>query len=155
MLKRAKRLEPVIQMAEEKEREAAARLARTQQQLQQAEQQLAGLEQYRNDYQQQWITRGQAGVTGEWLMNYQRFLSQLEIAIEQQRNSVRWHQQNVAKVRVQWQQLYARLEGLKKLVQRYHDQARHAADRQEQKAMDEMAARAGQLNKNRGASDDY
>ncbi|MFB1011947.1 MAG: flagellar export protein FliJ [Thiopseudomonas sp.] len=155
MLKRAKRLEPVIQMAEEKEREAAARLARTQQQLQQAEQQLAGLEQYRNDYQQQWITRGQAGVTGEWLMNYQRFLSQLETAIEQQRNSVRWHQQNVAKVREQWQQLYARLEGLKKLVQRYHDQARHAADRQEQKAMDEMAARAGQLNKNRGTSDDY
>lgn len=155
MLKRAKRLQPVIEMAEEKEREAAARLAKMQQQLQQAEQQLAGLEQYRTDYQQQWIQRGQGGVTGEWLMNYQRFLSQLETAIQQQRNSVNWHRQNVAKVREQWQQLYARLEGLKKLVQRYHDQARHAADRQEQKAMDEMAARAGTLRKNQGASDDY
>lgn len=155
MLKRAKRLQPVIEMAEEKEREAAARLAKMQRQLQQAEEQLAGLEQYRSDYQQQWIERGQGGVTGEWLMNYQRFLSQLETAIEQQRNSVDWHQQNVAKVREQWQQLYARLEGLKKLVQRYHDQARHAADRQEQKAMDEMAARAGQLTRHPGASDDY
>ncbi len=147
MLKKAKRLAPVIEMAEQTEREAAGQLARLQQQLQQAEQQLTGLEQYRNDYQQQWITRGQTGVTGEWLMNYQRFLSQLETAIDQQRKSVGWHRRNCDKARDQWRQAYARLEGLKKLVQRYHDQARHAAERQEQKAMDEMAARAGQLHR--------
>lgn len=145
MLKKAKRLAPVIEMVEQTEQEAAGKLAKLQQQLLQAEQQLAGLEQYRNDYQQQWITRGQTGVTGEWLMNYQRFLSQLETAIEQQRNSVQWHQRNAEKARAQWQQAYTRLEGLKKLVQRYHDQARHIADRQEQKDMDEMAARAGLL----------
>lgn len=145
MLKKAKRLAPVIEMAEQTEQEAAGKLAKLQQQLLQAEQQLAGLEQYRNDYQQQWITRGQTGVTGEWLMNYQRFLSQLETAIEQQRNSVQWHRRNAEKARAQWQQAYTRLEGLKKLVQRYHDQARHIADRQEQKDMDEMAARAGLL----------
>lgn len=145
MLKKAKRLAPVIEMAEQTEQEAAGKLAKLQQQLLQAEQQLAGLEQYRNDYQQQWITRGQTGVTGEWLMNYQRFLSQLETAIEQQRNSVQWHQRNAEKAREQWQKAYTRLEGLKKLVQRYHDQARHIADRQEQKDMDEMAARAGLL----------
>lgn len=145
MLKKAKRLAPVIEMVEQTEQEAAGKLAKLQQQLLQAEQQLAGLEQYRNDYQQQWITRGQTGVTGEWLMNYQRFLSQLETAIEQQRNSVQWHQRNAEKAREQWQKAYTRLEGLKKLVQRYHDQARHIADRQEQKDMDEMAARAGLL----------
>ena len=145
MLKKAKRLAPVIEMAEQTEQEAAGKLAKLQQQLLQAEQQLAGLEQYRNDYQQQWITRGQTGVTGEWLMNYQRFLSQLETAIEQQRNSVQWHQRNAEKARAKWQKAYTRLEGLKKLVQRYQDQARHIADRQEQKDMDEMAARAGLL----------
>ncbi|TDQ40065.1 flagellar export protein FliJ [Thiopseudomonas denitrificans] len=147
MLKKAGRLAPVVEMAGQAERDAAAKLAKLQVQLQQAEQQLAGLEQYRNDYQQQWITRGQTGVSGEWLMNYQRFLSQLETAIEQQRSSVQWHARNVEKAREQWRQAYARLEGLKKLVQRYHDQARQMADRQEQKAMDEMAARAGHLNR--------
>ena len=147
MLKKAKRLAPVIEMAEQAEREAAGKLAKLQQQLQQAQQQLAGLEQYRSDYQQQWITRGQTGVSGEWLMNYQRFLSQLETAIEQQRNSVQWHARNVEKAREQWREVYARLEGLKKLMQRYHDQARQTAERQEQKAMDEMAARAGLLNR--------
>lgn len=150
MLKKAQRLAPVVEMAEETEREAVGKLAKQQLQLQQAEQQLLGLEQYRNDYQQQWISRGQSGVTGEWLMNYQRFLSQLETAIDQQRKSIQWHSQNVDKAREQWRQAYARLEGLKKLVQRYHDQARQRADRQEQKDMDEMAARAGQLNKHPG-----
>lgn len=150
MLKKAQRLAPVVEMAEETEREAVGKLAKQQLQLQQAEQQLVGLEQYRNDYQQQWISRGQSGVTGEWLMNYQRFLSQLETAIDQQRKSIQWHCQNVDKAREQWRQAYARLEGLKKLVQRYHDQARQRADRQEQKDMDEMAARAGQLNKHPG-----
>lgn len=152
MLKKARRLAPVITMAEETEREAAAKLARHQLQLQQAEQQLVGLEQYRHDYQQQWISRGRSGVTGEWLISYQRFLSQLETAIEQQRKSIQWHSQNVDKAREQWRQAYARLEGLKKLVQRYHEQARQRADRQEQKDMDEMAARAGQLNRHSGDS---
>lgn len=155
MLKRAKRLAPVVDMAEQTEREAASKLAKLQKQLQQAEQQLAGLEQYRTDYQQQWINRGQQGVTGEWLMNYQRFLSQLETAISQQRNSVQWHAGNVDKAREQWRQAYARLEGLKKLVQRYHEQARQQAERQEQKAMDEMAARAGTLTRRTGGTDEY
>lgn len=143
MLKRVQRLLPVIQMAEDAEREAAAALAGAQQQLQAAQAQLQGLEQYRTDYQQQWLTRGQGGVTGEWLMNYQRFLSQLEVAISQQRNNIRWHEQNVHKARELWKKAYTRLEGLRKLVQRYREQAQHQANKAEQKAMDEIAQRLG------------
>lgn len=143
MLKRVKRLLPVVQMAEDAERDAAGKLAKTQQQLMQAESQLQGLEQYRGDYQQQWQKQGQMGVSGEWLMNYQRFLSQLETAIEQQRNSIKWHQQNVDKARDLWQKAYARLEGLRKLVQRYQEQALQLANKIEQKEMDEIAQRLG------------
>lgn len=143
MRKKIQRLLPVVQMAEDAEREAAARLAKAQQQLQQAQQQLEGLEQYRNDYQQQWVQQGQQGVTGEWLMNYQRFLSQLEVAIEQQRNNLRWHNTNVDKLRQMWQQTYARLEGLKKLIEKYRTQIQQIADKREQKEMDEFAQRIG------------
>lgn len=143
MLKRAKRLMPVVQMAEEAEREAATKLAAAQQQLAGAQAQLEGLEQYRADYQQQWLARGQTGVTGEWLMSYQRFLSQLEVAIAQQRNNIRWHEQNVNRVREVWKNAYTRLEGLRKLVERYRLQARQQADKLEQKAMDEIAQRLG------------
>jgi flagellar FliJ protein len=138
---RAARLAPVVEMAEKDERDAAALLGRCQGQLQQAEMQLGDLERYRGDYQQQWMTEGQHGVSGQWLINYQRFLSQLETAIGQQRNSVQWHRSNVLKAREAWQQRYARLEGLRKLIKRYLDEARMAEDKREQKLLDELAQR--------------
>lgn len=112
MEKRAARLAPVVDMASKAERDAATQLGRCQQQLLAAQQKLAELERYRNDYQQQWISQGQKGVSGQWLMNYQRFLSQLETAVAQQANSVTWHREAVDKARLNWQERYARLEGL-------------------------------------------
>lgn len=141
MNKRAQRLLPVIDMAQTAEQEAAAKLRQYQAALQQAQQQLQNLEHYRDDYQQQWIDKGQTGVSGQWLMNYQRFLSQLEVAIEQQQKSLAWHENNVRSSQMVWQQAYARLEGLRKLVQRYREEAQKAADKQEQKLLDEMAQR--------------
>ncbi|WP_405120465.1 flagellar export protein FliJ [Pseudomonas leptonychotis] len=138
---RAARLAPVIAMAERAEREAAMQLGHCQGLLRQAEVQLGDLERYRGDYQQQWISEGQRGVSGQWLMNYQRFLNQLETAIGQQRSSVDWHRTNMTKVRDVWQQRYARLEGLRKLVQRYQDEARIAEDKREQKLLDELSQR--------------
>ena len=141
MNKRAQRLLPVVDMAQTTEREAAGKLRQYQHALQQAQQQLQNLQQYRDDYQQQWIDKGQTGVSGQWLMNYQRFLSQLEVAIVQQEQSLAWHQNNVSVSQAAWQQAYARLEGLRKLVQRYREDAQKIADKQEQKLLDEMAQR--------------
>ena len=138
---RAARLAPVIDMAERAEREAAVQLGRCQGLLSQAQVKLGELERYRGDYQQQWISEGQRGVSGQWLMNYQRFLSQLETAIGQQRQTLDWHRANLDKVRDLWQQRHARLEGLRKLVQRYLEEARLAEDKREQKLLDELAQR--------------
>lgn len=141
MEKRAARLAPVVDMASKAERDASTQLGRCQQQLLAAQQKLAELERYRNDYQQQWISQGQKGVSGQWLMNYQRFLSQLETAVAQQANSVTWHREAVDKARLNWQERYARLEGLRKLVERYLEEARQAEDKREQKQLDELAQR--------------
>lgn len=138
---RAARLAPVVDMAEKAEREAALQLGRAQGLLGQAEGKLADLEKYLQGYQQQWISEGQRGVSGQWLVNYQRFLSQLDVAIAQQQQAVNWHRSNLNKVREVWQQRYARLEGLRKLVQRYLDEARLAEDKREQKLLDELAQR--------------
>ena len=141
MNRRVQRLLPVVDMAKTEEREAAGHLSSYQHALNQAQQQLENLEQYRDDYQQQWIDKGQVGVSGQWLMNYQRFLSQLEVAVDQQRKSLAWHEHNLNHARTVWQQAYARVEGLRKLVQRYRDEAQKTADKQEQKMLDEMAQR--------------
>lgn len=138
---RAARLAPVVEMAEEGERKAAQRLGQFQQQVSLAQAKLRELEQFREDYQQQWLNRGGQGVNGSWLVNYQRFLGQLETAMTQQRQSLTWHQNNLNNARDTWQQAYARVEGLRKLVQRYLDEARRLEDKREQKLLDELSQR--------------
>ena len=49
---------------------------------------LGDLENFRGEYQAQWVERGSQGVTGQWLRNYQYFLGQLETAVGQQRQSL-------------------------------------------------------------------
>ncbi len=137
----AQRLKPVIEMAERAEREAVKKLGQGQQQVSLAEAKLNDLKRYYQDYQQQWLNQGTRGVSGQWLINYQRFLSQMEVAIAQQQRSVAWHQDNLQKLRQQWQQRHARLGGLRKLVERYLKQARIAADKREQKMLDEFCQR--------------
>jgi flagellar FliJ protein len=138
---RAERLAPVVDMAETAERTAAQRLGHFQGQVRIAEGKLEELEQFRLSYQQQWINKGGTGVSGQWLMNYQRFLNQLETAVGQQRKSLEWHQNNLNQARGTWQQAYARVEGLRKLVQRYVDEARKLEDKREQKLLDELSQR--------------
>lgn len=140
-LSRGARLAPVVDMAEEAERKAAQRLGHFQQQVVQAQAKLAELEHFREDYQLQWVNRGGQGVNGSWLVNYQRFLGQLETAMTQQRQSLAWHQNNLANARGAWQQAYARVEGLRKLVQRYLAEARRAEDKREQRLLDELSQR--------------
>ncbi|MCF7533862.1 flagellar export protein FliJ [Pseudomonas petrae] len=140
-LSRAARLGPVVDMAEKVEKAAVQRLGHFQGQVRLAETKLGELDKFRSDYQQQWIDKGAHGVSGQWLMNYQRFLNQLETAVAQQRQSLAWHQNNLNKARGEWQKAYARVEGLRKLVQRYIDEARALEDKREQKLLDELVQR--------------
>jgi len=138
---RAARLAPVVDMAEKAEKTAVLRLGHFQGQVRVAQSKLADLEAFRLEYQEQWIVRGSSGVSGQWLLGYQGFLAQLGTAIDQQRQSLNWHQNNLNKARDTWQQAFARVEGLRKLVQRYRDEAQRLEDKREQKLLDELSQR--------------
>ena len=140
-LSRAARLAPVVDMAEKAEKAAVQRLGYFQGQVKVAQSKLADLHAFRLDYSEQWIVRGSTGVTGQWLLGFQGFLAQLDTAVDQQRQSLFWHQNNLEKAREAWQQAFARVEGLRKLVQRYREEAQRAEDKREQKLLDELAQR--------------
>ncbi|MFJ4195826.1 flagellar export protein FliJ [Pseudomonas sp. NPDC089534] len=140
-LSRAARLAPVVDMAEKAEKTAVQRLGYFQGQVKVAESKLADLQAFRLDYSEQWIVRGSTGVTGQWLLGFQGFLAQLDTAVDQQRQSLNWHQNNLNKARETWQEAFARVEGLRKLVQRYRDEAQRAEDKREQKLLDELSQR--------------
>ncbi|MDL5595501.1 flagellar export protein FliJ [Pseudomonas kribbensis] len=140
-LSRAARLAPVVEMAEKAEKTAVQRLGYFQGQVKVAESKLADLHAFRLDYSEQWIVRGSTGVSGQWLLGFQGFLTQLDTAVDQQRQSLQWHQNNLDKAREAWQQAFARVEGLRKLVQRYRDEAQRVEDKREQKLLDELSQR--------------
>ncbi|WP_285416769.1 flagellar export protein FliJ [Pseudomonas sp. efr-133-TYG-5] len=140
-LSRAARLAPVVEMAEKAEKTAVQRLGYFQGQVKVAESKLADLQAFRLDYSEQWIVRGSTGVTGQWLLGFQGFLAQLDTAVDQQRQSLNWHQNNLNKAREAWQQAFARVEGLRKLVQRYREEAQRLEDKREQKLLDELSQR--------------
>ncbi|PKM31767.1 MAG: flagella biosynthesis chaperone FliJ [Gammaproteobacteria bacterium HGW-Gammaproteobacteria-11] len=139
---RIRRLVPVLDMALEEERKAAGMLGDCQRQLDDARSRLQDLQFYCGEYQKGWLNRGQQGVGRDWLLNYQRFLAQMETAIEQQGQTVKWHEQSLERARAQWRQRYQRLEAMRKLIERYRQEARIRADRQEQKLLDELSQRA-------------
>ncbi|MBS4077810.1 MULTISPECIES: flagellar export protein FliJ [Pseudomonas] len=138
---RAARLAPVVDMAEKAEKTAVQRLGYFQGQVKVAESKLADLNAFRLDYSEQWIVRGSTGVTGQWLLGFQGFLAQLDTAVDQQRQSLNWHQNNLDKAREAWQQAFAKVEGLRKLVQRYREEAQRLEDKREQKLLDELSQR--------------
>ena len=138
---RAARLAPVVDMAEQAEKTAVQRLGYFQGQVKVAESKLADLNAFRLDYSQQWIVRGSTGVSGQWLLGFQGFLAQLDTAVDQQRQSLVWHQNKLEKAREEWQQAFAKVEGLRKLVQRYREEAQRLEDKREQKLLDELSQR--------------
>ncbi|MEH6566115.1 MAG: flagellar export protein FliJ [Halopseudomonas sp.] len=139
---RIRRLAPVLDMALDEERKAATVLGQCQKQLEDAQGRLRDLEYYCGEYAKGWTQRGGQGVGREWLMNYQRFMAQMEVAMEQQRQTVGWHGESIEKARENWRQRYQRLEALRKLIEKYRQEAQARADRQEQKLLDELSQRA-------------
>ena len=138
---RAARLAPVVDMAEKAEKTAVQRMGYFQGQVKVAGSKLADLNAFRLDYSEQWIVRGSTGVSGQWLLGFQGFLAQLDTAVDQQRQSLVWHQNNLDKARDEWQKAFAKVEGLRKLVQRYREEAQRLEDKREQKLLDELSQR--------------
>lgn len=139
---RVRRMTPVLELALEEEQRAARLLGECQQQLDDAEQRLRDLEHYSQEYAKGWAQRGSQGVGRDWLINYQRFMGQMEAAIVQQTQTRDWHIQSLERARDQWRQRYQRVEALRQLIQRYHAEALARADKQEQNLLDELSQRA-------------
>lgn len=139
---RVRRMAPVLDLALAEERKAAGVLGECQKQVEDAAARLRDLEHYSGEYAKGWSQQGSAGVGREWLLNYQRFMAQMQTAIEQQRQTLGWHQQSLERARSLWRERYQRVEALRKLIEKYREEARARADKQEQKLLDELTQRA-------------
>ncbi|GFZ86216.1 flagellar export protein FliJ [Dyella caseinilytica] len=132
MTSRSDRLQPAVDQAQRRQKDALQRLAEQQQKLAHAEQQLEELKRYRRDY-----SLGDGGLTVSALLNRQQFVERIDQAIVQQGHLLERLQRQLESARQRWLQAHARENALDNVVERFRAQEQQSEQRQEQAEVDE------------------
>lgn len=140
---RSKRLQPVAEVTRHRERDAAKRLGRSQQSLNEQQERLQELKGFREQYQH----RYQEALVGNRLaaasiQEYQAFLQRLDQAIQQQQQMVTAGARDYETCRRQWLESRCRAGAIDKVVERHRTQERQQRERNEQFETDDRAQRA-------------
>ncbi|MGN6480775.1 flagellar export protein FliJ [Luteibacter sp.] len=134
MPSRADRLQPVVDLAAEKAEEATRALAVQQRAVADAEQQLADLRRYRNEY-----AEIPSGIGVAELLNRQQFLQKIDMAIVQQMGEVQRRERALERARNDWSEARGRAKALDSVTAKYREQERKSQDRREQEQADERS----------------
>lgn len=127
----------------EGERDAAARTLHTAStQAQAARAQHGELAGYRQDYQQRWTQSFAQATTMEIVACYQSFGQRLNQAVDSQGHVAQHADQRQVRAREALRQAELRVAALRQLIARRQAEADKVAQRREQRATDEFAARA-------------
>lgn len=136
---RSKRMNPVLKVAEHREKDAARRLGQTQQRLQQQQARLRELIGYRDEYNLKFQQTCGAGVDVKQLQEYRLFLSRLNDAIAQQQRVIVNAEREVERARAGWLSTRTRSQALDKVRDRFIHAERQEAERREQADLDERS----------------
>lgn len=136
---RSKRLNPVLRVAEHREKDAARLLGQSQQRLQQHQARLRELISYRDEYNLKFQQTCSAGVDVKQLQEYRLFLSRLNDAIAQQQRVMANAERELEQARAAWLRTRTRSQALDKVRDRFIDAERQDAERREQADLDERS----------------
>ncbi|MBO4122575.1 flagella biosynthesis chaperone FliJ [Cupriavidus gilardii] len=120
---------------------AARELGRLQGQRTQAEQQLAALTQYRQEYRARMQALMQNGMPSARWHDFSQFLDSLDAAIRQQTETLAKAESQLLAGRANWQKQKQRLNSFDTLIARAESREQQIAARREQRTTDEYAAR--------------
>ncbi|MEH6649257.1 MAG: flagellar export protein FliJ [Motiliproteus sp.] len=137
-MKRSKRLKPVQNLAEQRRKSAEQQLGLAQQQLSAERDKLVQLQTYLDDYQQDLLTTGRAGVTMEQLQRLQVFKQRLLDAVTQQQRQISFSEQLLEQAKLVWQTARGREQAMGSLISRTQEQERQQEEKGLQKQIDEM-----------------
>lgn len=134
-------LDTLIELAAAETDAAAKQLGRAVRAKDDAEQKLAMLVQYRDDYAARLQSGLGSGLTATALRNFQVFIGKLDDAIAGQRELVRSAERRIETDRNAWQQSERKRLSYGTLANRAQQAALHKENKRDQKQMDEHAAR--------------
>lgn len=140
-MSRAKRIEPVQDIAEDKEKKLAVSVVAFERRVAEAETKLQELERYRLEYQQQYAARAARGMSVTDLRDYQAFLARLSEALKQQQALVQRACDERDAERRRWQEAARKAKALDHVIDKWKTEERRVADQREQRDSDEFAQR--------------
>ena len=136
-MNKQKRFAGLKDLAGDKERKAAQRLADALQALNEKKQELDQLKSYLDDYQK----APAAPTDTARLENLRLFMSRLSQAIEAQEGDLAQAERRYQDEAERWKTLKAQTQAFDQLVDKYTREEQYADQQQEQKELDEQAAR--------------
>lgn len=131
----------LAELSRQKLDHAGRELVQLQALCRQAEEKLSLLESYRQEYQSRLRQRSLQGVHSTHLLEYQRFLKQLEEVIQLQSREVERHRRFCHEAMQRWLAVRREMKGYEKLGERREAELHVAALKKSQKEMDEFSNR--------------
>lgn len=143
MTRRSPVLDVLIRLADEGRDAAAGSLGTAVSAAQTAEQKLALLENYRNEYASRFQDGTNGGLTASGFRNFRAFIEKIDAAIEGQRELLQRATVDMDVARTAWRDAAQRQKSYATLASRDRKLDREREARQQQKQSDEHAGRAG------------
>lgn len=142
VMTRSRRMQPVQNVAHNREQSAVQKLGQSQQYLAAQQAKLDELRSYRDQYTKDFEASGGGGLGATRLRDYRVFLNRLNQAISQQEALLTQCSCQHEETRLQWLQTRTHSQAIDKVVQRFDAEERRLQERREQKEQDEHAARS-------------
>ena len=152
MMKKSERMQPIRKLAADREQDAVKALGQSQRALNEHEQKLEQLKNYRAEYAKLFQQHGTQGMDGAQLQAYQTFIAQIDVAIHQQRQMIEFANEDCAEKRQDWQQTHTRTQVMDKAIDRFKQaEQKQEHKRQQKEADDHTNARFWVFHNNKGS----
>lgn len=138
--KRSERFKPIHNLAQQSEDVAAQTLGKIQRELSNHHLKLSELMEYYQDYTKRFNEQAGKGMSVIQVQSYQKFISQLEIAITEQKKNISRASEACDSSRADWTVERQKTQVLEKVITRYKKQEQKIDNRQEQRHSDELVA---------------
>lgn len=99
---------------------------------------------YRKEYEQKLLAAQKSGLSVTQWRDFQVFISKLDVAIEQQEQTIIRTQAFVHSAQLLWEEQRKKLKGFELLAEQHRQQELHKENRREQKQSDEFSAKVYQ-----------
>lgn len=142
---RAKRLKPLVQIAQNAVNEALTYIGALQQKLNSEQEKSNTLLGYQQDYRENFQTQASVKVSGLQIQQFESFMHQISDAIAQQNNHIYQVKEQLAKAQSIYQTLNQKLRSYEKLETRLNDQTIASENQQLQKFLDDIGAQLHRL----------